>query len=395
MSLDCGKLFSIFSGLEGLVGQLAMAYIVIMLYKSGIDKEFIGLLFSIYLITVLFSDYPTGGFADTLGRRGIHALGLFLEGLSLLLISIFNYIGSVLILAFIVSGIGFAMMSGSLSAWFVDEAKKLFDSQDDVRKYMEKYFSLSYGLNSGLGLIGGLVASLISIYGITYPVLVGGILYMVLALNLILLAKENYGRVGHPFETVIEGGKLTIKNPNILLIIVALSLVGGAFMIFAVSWQLFLADLYSLPQWSYGIIFSIMLVAMTFGSLSAKYFTKAFSYVFLLPLIIIVLASSYVLMGLFYNMYLTIILFLVLEYALGVFRPVSSVLINELIPSDVRATILSLYSTVNSIFSSGGSYLAGYMAKSEKYDLLYILSGLITIISIPIIIRPIKTKERE
>jgi MFS family permease len=131
---------------------------------------------------------------------------------------------------------------------------------------------------------------------------------------------------------------------------------------------------------------------MTLGSFSAGYFTKAFSYRFLMPIVIITISSSLAFIGLYYNLYFTLALFLLLEYALGVFRPVSSVLINELIPSDVRATILSLYSTVNSIFSSGGSYLAGYLADRGEYKLLYIISGLITIISIPIVIKPIRRR---
>ncbi len=370
------------------------AYIIIMLYSHGVDKEFVGILFSIYLITVLLLDYPTGGLADTVGRRGIHALGLFLEGVSLLLISIFPNNNIILTLAFIISGIGFAMMSGSFSAWFVDEAKKLFDDSEAAKKYMEKHFSLSYGLNSGLGLIGALAASFISTLSITHPIMIGGIIYLLLAPTLIILANENYGRVGTPFKTVIEGGKITIRKPTILVVIIAFSIIGSSFMIFAVSWQLFIADIYKLPQWSYGIIFSIMLTAMTAGSFSAKYLTKTFSYRIILPAILISMAFSLSLIGIYQNLYTTITLFIFIEYIMGIFRPITSVFINELIPSDVRATILSLYSTINSLFSSGGSYLAGHLAKMKEYTLLYLLSGLITILSISLLIKPLLNQKK-
>jgi MFS family permease len=157
-----------------------------MLYGSGVDKEFIGILFSVYLIVVLFSDYPTGGFADIFGRRNIHSVGLCLEGISLIIMSLF-YNSLALLSAFILSVVGIAMMSGSLSAWFVDEAKRIFGDQDSIKQYMEKYFSLSYSLNSALGLVGGLTASLISLYGLKYPVLIGGILFIVLAIFIIFL----------------------------------------------------------------------------------------------------------------------------------------------------------------------------------------------------------------
>jgi MFS family permease len=132
---------------------------------------------------------------------------------------------------------------------------------------------------------------------------------------------------------------------------------------------------------------------MSLGSFSARYLTRRFPYRFLLPLTIILIALSLVLIGALYNLYLVIILFVIAEFSLGVFRPTSSVLINEMIPSDVRATVLSLYSTVISIFSSGGSYLAGYMAKNGMYSLLYLISGVITIISTPILFKSLTRKE--
>ena len=389
MPIECGKLFSIFMGLEGLAGQMVGAYIIIMLYSHGVDKGFIGILFSVYLVTVLLLDYPTGGLADTIGRRGVHALGLFLEGVSLLIISVFPNNNVILALAFITSGIGFAMMSGSFSAWFVDEARKLFDDPEAVKKYMEKHFSLSYGLNSGLGLLGALAASFISSLSISYPITVGGVIYLLLALALIAIAEENYGRVGTPFKTVIEGGREAVRKPTILVVITAFSIVGGSFMILAVSWQLFIADVYNLPQWSYGIIFSVMLTAMAAGSFSARYLTKVFSYRIILPAILVSLAFSLSLIGIHQNLYVTIALFLFIEYVMGVFRPITSVFINELIPSDIRATILSLYSTINSLFSSGGSYLAGYLARMREYTLLYLVSGSITIISMSLLIKPL------
>jgi|Deesub1362B_J571_1020462.scaffolds.fasta_scaffold00003_597 MFS family permease len=374
-------------GLEGLAGELAGSYIIIMLYQSGIDKDIIGLLFSTYLFTVLISDYPTGGFADTWGRTKIHSIGLFTEGISLILISIIHNT-TILFIAFILSGLGIAMMSGSLTAWFVDEVKKTIEDQDHGKRYTERYFSLSYGLNSGLGLMGGIAGSLLSIYKISYPILIGGTLFIILSLSLLYIANENYGRIGSSFGTVIEGGKLTIQNPSIAILIMALSLVGGGFMIFAISWQLLLADVFRLPQWTYGIVFSLMLAAMTIGSFSAKYLTGKLRYPPLLPIILIILGTTLSSIGFSRHIYLTITLFLIVEYALGLFRPVSNLLINELIPSEMRAIILSLYSTTNSISSSIGSYIAGYLAETGKYILVYTISAAMTLAAIPLILKP-------
>ena len=138
MRMSAANIYIAFSGLIGLVYNITGAYFIIMLYEFGIALEKIGIILSVYTLTVLLIDYPTGVVADIIGRKTTYCLGLALEGSSLVIFSL-NLGYHVMILASVISGFGVAMMSGSFSAWVVEEIKK---EREDWKEVISRVFSL-------------------------------------------------------------------------------------------------------------------------------------------------------------------------------------------------------------------------------------------------------------
>ena len=98
---------------------LPMALFILLAQARGMGLAQLGLLMATYSATVFLLEVPTGGLADAWGRRRVALLGEFvtLAGWTLFL---FSFTFPMFLVAFVLNGIGRALASGTLDAWFVD-----------------------------------------------------------------------------------------------------------------------------------------------------------------------------------------------------------------------------------------------------------------------------------
>jgi MFS family permease len=79
-------------------------------------------------------------------------------------------------------------------------------------------------------------------------------------------------------------------------------------------------------------------------------------------------------------------LYLVASAALGVFTPVNQAYLHSVIPSEQRATVLSLNSLVASVGSAGGQSGLGWLAASRSLGSGYVAGGIAAAFAIPWIV---------
>ena len=194
------------SGLFWFSTALITALYVLFLLEKGMNLVHIGLWAGMNTLTVVLLEVPTGGLADAWGRGRAFALAsLVISGSLFLMVLVPGvpvlYIGAVLF------GAGRALSSGSLDAWFVDALKKA-DPDGDIEKDMGiaggivllalAAGSLTGGILAGFSVPPGLPENLPPL---AIPVLSDAALKIVLAFLTVILIREP-GRHGSPWRAL-------------------------------------------------------------------------------------------------------------------------------------------------------------------------------------------------
>ena len=139
---------------------LPMALFVLLAQARGIGLAQLGLLMATYSATVFLFEVPTGGLADAWGRRRVALLAEFvtLAGWTLFL---FSFSFPMFLVAFVLNGIGRALASGTLDAWFVDSLQAV-ESGVELHGRLARAGAITLAA-LGLGTVcGGVIARLFS-----------------------------------------------------------------------------------------------------------------------------------------------------------------------------------------------------------------------------------------
>jgi MFS family permease len=144
--------FLVLLALRWLPTGLMIPVLVLLLLDRGLTLAQLGLAFAAQGFVVLILELPTGGFADTLGRRRVLLIASVFEvGAIAMLIAADSV--AVLALAFAFLGVYRALESGPLEAWYVDTAQAL-----DPETNIERGLSLG-GIVLGVALGAGSLLS--------------------------------------------------------------------------------------------------------------------------------------------------------------------------------------------------------------------------------------------
>ncbi|HUR72986.1 MAG TPA: MFS transporter, partial [Sporichthya sp.] len=114
--------FLILSATRWLPTGITIPVLFVLLQERGLSLATIGLLSGIGSAVVVLLELPTGGLADTLGRRPVLiAAGLF--SLVSTTVSAFALSVEWFLLAWVIEGVYRALDSGPLESWYVDAAQ--------------------------------------------------------------------------------------------------------------------------------------------------------------------------------------------------------------------------------------------------------------------------------
>jgi MFS family permease len=100
----------------------------------------------------------------------------------------------------------------------------------------------------------------------------------------------------------------------------------------------------------------------------------------------VVHAGATIAVGLTSSFWVAVSLYLVAMAAVGVFTPVNQAYLHAVIPSEQRATVLSLSSLAASVGSMGGQAGLGWLAASRSLGTGYIAGGVAAAFAVPLIL---------
>ena len=352
---------------------LYSSVITAFLLQLGINNTQIGFIWSLVLFSQMIFDYPTGSFADKYGRLRIFTIGMIFMGVATIIIAK-SYNVLMLYISGILLGLGESQVSGTLFPWFVNSIS--IENNKEKQEYIFKINAQSQFLTNIIGVLTGFI---ISFFNIDYKTLliISGMLYIVNGVFIYFSFEDNKST-----ETdLVKIGKKSllffIKERKLWIYTLALTSSYSFYSIYLFIWQPIGKSL-GITGSRLGSVYSIYLISFAISAFISKRNVKEFVYVLctsLIPVSLIVIYCSHNLI-----LYLVGIVSLGFNYKMAMLKIMGTV--HNFISNEVRSSVISLVSSLSSVFLIGLQIIIGKILDTKNLFYLQILCIFIGIIYI-------------
>ena len=352
---------------------LYSSVITAFLLQLGINNTQIGFIWSLVLFSQMIFDYPTGSFADKYGRLRIFTIGMIFMGIATIIIAK-SYNVLMLYISGILLGLGESQVSGTLFPWFVNSIS--IENNKEKQEYIFKINAQSQFLTNIIGVLTGFI---ISFFNIDYKTLliISGMLYIVNGVFIYFSFEDNKST-----ETdLVNLGKKSllffIKERKLWIYTLALTSSYSFYSIYLFIWQPVGKSL-GITGSRLGSVYSLYLISFAISAFISKRNIKEFVYVLctsLIPVSLIVIYCSHNLI-----LYLVGIVSLGFNYKMAMLKIMGTV--HNFISNEVRSSVISLVSSLSSVFLIGLQIIIGKILDTKNLFYLQILCIFIGIIYI-------------
>ena len=182
---------------------------VLLAQARGLSLAEIGLLFTVHGVVVTVLELPTGGLADVLGRRPVVVTGAVLHLFSCVAFATATGFPGFLT-AILVLGVGRALDSGPVEAWYVDTVHRI-DPTADVAPGLARHSAADGGSLAVGAIVGGFLPAVLGGAGavaLALPYLGAAALDVVFILAVVrLLAEDRSPREGSIRAALAAGAR--------------------------------------------------------------------------------------------------------------------------------------------------------------------------------------------
>lgn len=409
-----------FQGWHWLIVGLIIPILALFQLERGLSLIQIGLNMAICGGTTIILEIPSGILADLLGQKKVYLLSIFLNSLAML-VFMFTKEAVWIAIAFVLWGAGRAFSSGSMEAIFINKVSVTENERDVEKLIASTQFSIPVGLALG-ALLGGVLPDLQIIrinliqlsdyYSLNFFTIF--ILNLVLAVSFIILVSEFILKKEIATEQTADQATAmcsnsksngivslafrTIKSNRIFFIIMITTLFWGfSFSGLETFWQPRVFQIIggTGSTFIYGLLTNGYFLAGAIGSLISwplcrllgnKPFVFLFTQRLLMGGMFMVLSGISEL-GWFSAVYIGLFLFN------GISNPVEQSILNREIPSESRATLLSVISFIMQAGGMTGALIGGILAQVRGVGFTWkVGAGLLMISSISYLLAAKKKK---
>ncbi len=366
----------------------------LFLLRSGLD------FFHVMMVNAAFSygqfvfEIPTGVVADTIGRRASFLLCLWTVLLSTLgylaiawlHLGFWPFVGVSVML-----GLGFTFYTGAVDAWVVDELKHVgFEGPlDPVFARMQAVS----GVAMLVGTIGGGLLGQIHLY---VPYVARAVLVVpVIAMAWFAMPERGFSRrslaigelPGEMKRILVAGVRFGVAH-NVVRPLMLVTLVSATFSMFGFySWQRYFLDLLRRDLvWVTGLIAALVALAGIAGNLLLPHLSKVLrTRTGVMMLSVVLQGAAVIACGLTRNFYVAVGLYLFWALGSGMMGPVKQGLLNAHIPSEQRATIVSLDSLFGDLGGGVGQTGLGWLARTRTIADAWVIGGATLLLRVPLL----------
>lgn len=350
---------------------IAMPVIVLFFQQNGLSQAEIFLLQSVFAITAVICEVPSGYFADRFGRRTSLIAGALLWSLGWIIYS-FSHGFSQLAIAEVTLGIGLSFVSGADSALAYDSFLAL-NKKEDYRRFETRNF-LWMGIG---GAVTGIVGGIIGQYNLRATV----ISQLLLALPLIAIAwrmteppmvKEDPSK--EMAKNVIKVTKYALHGHKEIKWLIFYSAVVGTLTHTMVWLNQPYFQAAGIPVIWFGVIWAALVATpLLFIRLTDRYEELLGKKRALISFVIIGVVT-YGLVGAVQSVWLIPAL-LGFSFIRTVYTPILRDYLNGLVDSSIRATVLSVQALAQRLLYVGAGPLIGWVMDVYSLSTALLFSG--------------------
>ncbi|MGE7915725.1 MFS transporter [Lysinibacillus xylanilyticus] len=330
----------------------------------------IGILQAILNITMTVFELPSGIISDYLRRRKTLFLGhLFI--ILYMLIFVFSQDFWFLALGHVIYGIGLSLISGTEESYLYES----YEKEGKVESYGKGIGIYVACVTAALALSMGLggYLQLISWHLIFYM----GIFMHLLSLIFIFSLEDVdiYEKSSkQSIKSILNDSYNVLReNTTLIYLIFALAIFSSIISVYYMYGQKLLFNL-QIDIKEVGLIFSIIsllqvVISLVSSRISDKYNQKDTIFFILFIILIFYLVS------LINNTYLVLLAFIVINTLYALFEPITSVLFNNEVKTNIRATLLSVINLATSLIMAIIFPLIGFLGEYIDLNIVLVIVG--------------------
>ena len=347
---------------------LFMPIIWLFYEENGLTITDLFVIQAIYSVTIALIEIPSGYVADIFGRKNSMVIGTFFGFLGILIYSLsFDFDG--FLLAALCLGIGQSFISGSDTALMYDSLVEI-NRSDDFIKLEGRTISMGNLAEAIAFVIGGFLAEINLRTPFYYQV---GIALAGFTIALFLIEPKVHrlqdGK-SKPWKNIKKIIHYAMIENNILRAYIFYSAIFGAATL-TMAWfvQPYFKTL-GLEVIYFGLIGAGLNLAVAFPAFYAHVIERKIGTKTLLSLLLLLIVGCYLTVAYVDSLWGLLIL-LLFYLTRGVATPVLRDYMNRHIPSNMRATVMSIRSFIIRVLFASTSPVFGYVA--DLYSLQYAL----------------------
>ena len=353
--------------------MIVMPIVVLFFQENGLSLQEVMILQGMYSFMVAAMEIPSGYLADVFGRKNTLILGAIFCFFGFLIISL-SFSFWYFIIGEIILGIGSSFISGADSAI-------LYDSLAESKKENEytKVEGVAYGIGNFSEAIAGICGGLLAEISLRLPwevqVVVAG---LIIPFTFLLVEPKEHqqNKLPKSFKAIWQVVKFSlVENKLLKWLIILSSSIGFATLSLAWFAQPYFKSI-DMPLKYFGFAWAFLNLTTGFSSINAYrlqgLFSKNSFLIFIslgISISIFLLSKSTAILGL--------ILITTVYIIRGLATPVIRTYINDITPSNMRATVLSVRSFCIRVTFAIMAPLMGWIADIYTLGQSFLLLGVI------------------
>jgi MFS family permease len=364
--------YFVYTALKGFgFGLLGAMWVIFLTQHRGLSLAQASLVDVMFFVAAAFGEVPTGIVADRFGRKTSLMAGSVLLGLGILGWT-FAPTLPLIMLSYFGMGIGFTFLSGAEDALFY-ESIQLAGRADDYPRLVGRAGAIMLGALAVGSAASGLLASI----NLILPMLVCGLSLLVM-LGVVLTLKEpqaeepSGGPARRSFGAILRQSLTLMRaRPTLLYPMIYLALVPIASFITETLFLQPQALLLGVPLAGIGLLVMAAQFTDMLGSNSSDQFKILFGERRIITITPAIILASLMVLAAFQK--LPVLIFIaVIGFFTSVIRPLVLNRIQNEVSDEVRATIISMNSLMNTVIAAISQPTLGFVADKSGFPAAYL-----------------------
>jgi MFS family permease len=367
-----------YAAVRGLAfGMIVPIWVIYLQRQRGLSFAQITLIDAVYWLTQTLAEVPTGVVADTYGRKISLLCGGALVGIAM---AMWTQVATLplLFLTYVIWGVGQTFFSGAEDA-LLYESMKATGQVEGYAKVTGRVGAISIGMSA----VGNVVSGPLATIDLALPIVLCALM-LVITLGITLTFKEppgesRRGREGvRQYTTIVRDSLALIRAlPSLRYAIFYMTLLPAIFFIVHIYFLQPQSLALGVPLVALGVVALAVQIANMLGMARADWLRKYLGerrVLYFAPLLLILCLVALGVIQL-----LPALSFIVLiGFVSGVVRPLILSVVQNQVGDDIRATILSMQSLINTLFQASVVPALGLIADRAGLPFVYfVLAGIL------------------